>query len=67
MIEVRPCHSTGRTVLTQKEVERKVKAVVQVAGLHSLVRIDVNNDSRREWFRNVGSDRTWRHADYADQ
>ena len=30
-----------------------MKAVVQVAGLHSLVRIDPNNESRRAWFRKV--------------
>jgi histone deacetylase 6 len=35
------------------EVEHKVKAVVQVAGLHSLVRIDPQNESRRAWFREV--------------
>lgn len=35
------------------EVEAKVKAVVQVAGLHSLVRPDPHNESRRDWFRQV--------------
>ena len=33
------------------DVERKVKAVIQVAGLHSLVRIDPVNEGRREWFK----------------
>lgn len=36
------------------DVERKVKGVVQVAGLHSLVRIDPTNESRRTWFKKVG-------------
>ena len=33
------------------DVSRKVKAVVQVAGMHSMVRIDPTNESRREWFK----------------
>ena len=35
------------------EVERKVKAVIQVAGLHYLVRPDPQNEGRRAWFREV--------------
>ncbi|KAL7419556.1 Histone deacetylase hda1 [Cryptotrichosporon argae] len=38
-------------LVNNREVERKVKAVVQVAGLHSIVRISPTNDSRRAWFR----------------
>jgi len=38
-------------LINHRDVERKVKAVVQVAGLHSLVRIDPDNESRRNWFR----------------
>nr|XP_018264720.1 histone deacetylase 6/10 [Kwoniella dejecticola CBS 10117]OBR86878.1 histone deacetylase 6/10 [Kwoniella dejecticola CBS 10117] len=48
-------HGTGcQTIMdlvNHREVEKKVKAVVQVAGLHSLVRPDPNNDTRRAWFR----------------
>ncbi|WWC68627.1 uncharacterized protein I206_102558 [Kwoniella pini CBS 10737] len=48
-------HGTGcQTIMdlvNHREVEKKVKAVIQVAGLHSLVRPDPNNDSRRIWFR----------------
>ena len=35
------------------DIERKVKAVIQVAGLHSIVRIDPTNESRRDWFKAV--------------
>ncbi|KAK4688388.1 histone deacetylase 6, partial [Tremellales sp. Uapishka_1] len=38
-------------LVNHREVERKVKAVVQVAGMHSMIRIDPNNESRRDWFR----------------
>lgn len=31
-------------------MEHRVKAVVQVAGLHSLVRVDPHNETRRKWF-----------------
>ncbi|WWC87894.1 uncharacterized protein L201_002792 [Kwoniella dendrophila CBS 6074] len=48
-------HGTGcqtiMDLINHREVENKVKAVVQVAGLHSLVRPDPNNDSKRAWFR----------------
>lgn len=33
------------------DVQGKVKAIVQVAGMHSIVRIDPNNEARRAWFR----------------
>jgi hypothetical protein len=35
------------------DVQGKVKAIVQVAGMHSIVRIDPNNETRRAWFRKV--------------
>lgn len=35
------------------DVQDKVKAVVQVAGLNSLVRIDPKDDEKGEWFRAV--------------
>jgi histone deacetylase 6 len=35
------------------DVDRKGKAVVQVAGMHSLVRIDSDNQNRRDWFKKV--------------
>ncbi|OCF43376.1 histone deacetylase 6/10 [Kwoniella heveanensis CBS 569] len=44
------CH-TIMELVNYREVETKVKAVVQVAGLHSLVRIDPNNEEKRAWFR----------------
>ena len=34
-------------------VQDRVKAVVQVAGLHSMVRIDPYNESLGKWFRSV--------------
>lgn len=39
--------------LMEADVEHKVKAVVQVAGLHSLVKIDPNDDDKGAWFRSV--------------
>ncbi|WWD16504.1 hypothetical protein CI109_100930 [Kwoniella shandongensis] len=48
-------HGTGcqavMDLVNKRDVERKVKAVVQVAGLHSLVRIDPNNIQRKDWFK----------------
>ncbi|KAK6907347.1 hypothetical protein I203_101340 [Kwoniella mangroviensis CBS 8507] len=48
-------HGTGcKTIMdlvNQREVEQKVKAVIQVAGLHSLVRPDPNDEVKRSWFR----------------
>lgn len=38
-------------LINHRDVESKVKAVVQVGGLHSLVRVDPNNETRRNWFR----------------
>ena len=35
------------------DVVRKVKAVVQVAGMQSMVRIDPDNQYRRDWFKAV--------------
>jgi histone deacetylase 6 len=35
------------------DVEQRVKAVVQVGGLHSLVRVDPHNESKRNWFKMV--------------
>jgi histone deacetylase 6 len=32
-------------------VQSKVKAIVQVAGMHSVVRPDPTNESRRAWFK----------------
>jgi hypothetical protein len=37
------------------DVQGKVKAIVQVAGMHSIVRIDPNNETRRAWFRKASS------------
>ncbi|WWC96955.1 hypothetical protein V866_003831 [Kwoniella sp. B9012] len=48
-------HGTGcKTIMdlvNHREVENKVKAVIQVAGLHSLVRPDPNDEVKRSWFR----------------
>ncbi|WVR03811.1 hypothetical protein IAU60_000807 [Kwoniella sp. DSM 27419] len=44
------CH-TVMELVNHREVERKVKAVIQVAGLHSLVRVDPQYEARRAWFR----------------
>lgn len=35
------------------DVEDKVKAVIQVAGMNSLVRIDPKDDTKGTWFRAV--------------
>lgn len=35
------------------DVQQKVKAVVQVAGMHSLVRIDPKDIVKQDWFRKV--------------
>ena len=42
------------------DVDRKVKAIVQVAGLHSLVRIDPQAAEKRDWFRKVSRLSKWR-------
>ncbi|WVF65792.1 hypothetical protein IAT40_000526 [Kwoniella sp. CBS 6097] len=44
------CH-TVMDLVNHREVEKKVKAVVQVAGLHSIVRVDPTNEGKRDWFR----------------
>ncbi|WVN90743.1 uncharacterized protein L203_105985 [Cryptococcus depauperatus CBS 7841] len=48
-------HGTGcqavMDLVNEREVERKVKAVVQVAGLHSLVRPDPNDKDKLRWFK----------------
>lgn len=56
---VRVLHLTGVEGADVVDVDQKVKAVVQVAGMHSLVRIDNDNESRRAWFRAVSSILTW--------
>jgi histone deacetylase 6 len=48
-------HSLSITPANLADVDRKVKAVIQVAGMHSLVRIDPEHESRRNWFRTVRS------------
>lgn len=35
----------------EPDIESRVKAIVQVAGLHSIVRPDPTNETRRAWFR----------------
>ncbi|RSH94679.1 Histone deacetylase hda1 [Saitozyma podzolica] len=40
-------------LVNTRDVQGKVKAIVQVAGMHSIVRIDPNNETRRAWFRKV--------------
>ncbi|ORY22508.1 hypothetical protein BCR39DRAFT_551487 [Naematelia encephala] len=48
-------HGTGcgaiMELINHREVQFKVKAVVQVAGIHTLVKIDPHNETRRNWFR----------------
>ncbi|WOO83917.1 Histone deacetylase clr3 [Vanrija pseudolonga] len=38
-------------LVNHRDVEHKVRAVVQVGGLHSFVRPDPANESKRAWFR----------------
>jgi len=38
-------------LVNNKDVERRVKAVIQVGGLHSLVRVDPQNEGKRNWFK----------------
>jgi histone deacetylase 6 len=48
-------HGTGCQALIElvnhAYVEQRVKAVVQVGGLHSLVRLDPQNEALRTWFK----------------
>lgn len=47
-------HGTGCQAVMEMvnhcDVEKRVKAVVQVAGLHSLVRVDPHDEPKRKWF-----------------
>lgn len=38
-------------LVNNSSVESRVKAVVQVGGLHSLVRVDPQSESKRNWFK----------------
>ncbi|KAL1406389.1 Histone deacetylase hda1 [Vanrija albida] len=38
-------------LVNHRDVEHKVRAVVQVGGLHSFVRVDPANEAKRAWFR----------------
>ncbi|BEI85282.1 hypothetical protein CcaverHIS002_0506830 [Cutaneotrichosporon cavernicola] len=40
-------------LVNHRDVQSKVKAIVQVAGMHSIVRPDPTNENRRTWFRDV--------------
>lgn len=50
-------HGTGcqaiMDLVNARDVELKVKAVVQVAGLHSLVRPNPSNKEKLSWFKQV--------------
>lgn len=50
-------HGTGcqaiMDLVNARDVEFKVKAVVQVAGLHSLVRPNPSNKEKLSWFKQV--------------
>lgn len=52
-------HGTGcqaiMDLVNARDVELKVKAVVQVAGLHSLVRPNPSNKEKLSWFKQVSS------------
>lgn len=50
-------HGTGcraiMDLVNHRNVQQKVRAVVQVAGMHSIVRIDPDHSSRFAWFHEV--------------
>ena len=48
-------------------MEARVKGVVQVGGMHSLVRIDAANEARREWFNQVRFHLNLESGDPADR